>query len=336
MISSRVRSQQPHRVPWTLERLVTKRSISLSFVLDKSTSLTYSSALNSYLAFCSMHGFDPEPSIDTLSFYVAYMSHHIEPRSVRTYLTGIVSEREAFYPHVREVRHSSVVAQTLKGSMCRFSAPVHQKEPLTRDDLATIAASLPLPISHDDLLFCALLQTGFFGLNRLGELVWPDNSALQSFSEVSWRSSVQLTPSSYSFQIRRDKVDTHFEGTKVVIQHSPIEPDPFDTFTCYLCSCDACFPLHPQLWLRSDGSMPVRSWFLCCLHAFFPRSIGGHSLRAGGATSLTAAGVPSSQIQAIGHWKSAAFEHYIRWHPTVLQALIFHGRGIHDPPFAIV
>ena len=110
MISSWVRSWQPHSVPWNLECLVTKRSISLGFALDKSTSLAYSSALNSYLAFCMMHGFDLEPSIDTLSFYVAYMSHHIELHSVRTYLTGIVLELEAFYPHVHEVQHSSVVA----------------------------------------------------------------------------------------------------------------------------------------------------------------------------------------------------------------------------------
>jgi hypothetical protein len=102
-----------------------------------------------------MHGFDPEPSVDTLSFYVTYMCHHIKPRSVRTYLTGIVSELEAFYPHVREVCQSSVVARTFKGSMRRFFSPVRQKELLTRDDLVTIARLLPLPISHDDLLFCA-------------------------------------------------------------------------------------------------------------------------------------------------------------------------------------
>ena len=68
--------------------------------------------------------------------------------------------------------------------------------------------------------------------------------------------------------------------------------------------------------------MPLRRWFLRRLHVFFSRSIGGHSLHAGGATSLAAAGVPSTQIQAIGRWKSAAFERYIRRHPTVLQALV--------------
>jgi len=49
---------------------------------------------------------------------------------------------------------------------------------------------------------------------------------------------------------------------------------------------------------------------------------------------LSLLGVPASQIQAIGHWQSLTFEQYIRCHPTVLQALIFHGRSIHDPPFA--
>ena len=57
---------------------------------------------------------------------------------------------------------------------------------------------------------------------------------------------------------------------------------------------------------------------------------------AGGVTSLAAAGVPPAQIQAIGRWKSDTFEHYICRHPTLLQVVLFHGRSIHDPPFANV
>ena len=40
MITSRIRSRQPHRLPWTLECLITEHSISLGFVLDKFTSLS--------------------------------------------------------------------------------------------------------------------------------------------------------------------------------------------------------------------------------------------------------------------------------------------------------
>ncbi|KAF8547081.1 hypothetical protein OG21DRAFT_1490536 [Imleria badia] len=171
------------------------------------------SALNSYLAFCTLHHFDPLPTVDTLSFYVTFMCQHIEPRSVRTYLTGIVAELEPFYPQVRE--------------------------PSPR------ARSVPLPISFNNLLFCTLLQTGFFRLNRLGELVWPDNPALCSFSKVSWRSSVEITLMSYSFLVCWDKVDSRFEGSKVIVHHSMLEPNPLKTFSRYLTARDTHFPLHP-------------------------------------------------------------------------------------------
>ena len=59
-------------------------------------------------------------------------------------------------------------------------------------------------------------------------------------------------------------------------------------------------------------------------------------MRAGGATSMSAAGVPASQIQAIGRWRSDTFKHYIHRHLTLLQAVLFHGRSIHDPPFTNV
>ncbi|KAG2064797.1 hypothetical protein BDR04DRAFT_1034359, partial [Suillus decipiens] len=51
---------------------------------------------------------------------------------------------------------------------------------------------------------------------------------------------------------------------------------------------------------------------------------------AGGATSLTAAGVPASEIQAISHWSSDSFQIYIHKNPTLLHALIFNGQSAHD------
>ena len=66
----------------------------------------------------------------------------------------------------------------------------------------------------------------------------------------------------------------------------------------------------------------------------FPPSIGGHSMRSSGATSLATAGVPSAQIQAIGRWTSPTWQRYIRKHPVLLQSLLFHGRPLHASPFA--
>ena len=120
--------------------------------------------------------------------------------------------------------------------------------------------------------------------------------------------------------IPQSKTDAMFKDDQVVIQKSTTAPDLFAVFRKYLRSRDSLFPQFPQFWLCSGSCVPSRSWF-------FSR----FSMRAGGATSLAAAGVPPSQIQAIGRWRSDTFECYIRRHPTLLQAVLFHGRSIHDP-----
>ena len=119
------------------------------------------------------------------------MSHHIEPRSVRSYLAGIVSQLEPSYPSVRANRFSPLVVRTLKGALRRFSGPVRQKSPLTRDDLKLVYQHLPHPWSHDHLLFVTILLVGFFGLLRLGELVQSDMPHLHSISKISWQHDVQ-------------------------------------------------------------------------------------------------------------------------------------------------
>ena len=100
-----------------MERLLVERSITLGCALDRSTQSMYSSTLNSYLTFCQLHHLDPDPTVNTLSLYITFMSHHIEPRLVHSYLAGIVCELEPSYPSVRQNRYSPLVVRTLKGSM---------------------------------------------------------------------------------------------------------------------------------------------------------------------------------------------------------------------------
>ena len=159
---------------------------------------------------------------------------------------------------------------------------------------------------------------------------------LRCCSDPPWFHHSTCMSSSYQFAILRSKSNMHSEGDLIVIQTSQMCPDLLGVFVSYLASRDAKFSLFPHLWLKADGSAPQQSWFLCRLHSFLLHTVGGHSMRAGGVTSLMAAGVPSSQIQAIGHWNPAAFERYIRQHPTLLQAVLFQGHSVHCPPFAHV
>ena len=90
----------------------------------------------------------------------------------------------------------------------------------------------------------------------------------------------------------------------------------------YITAHDLLFPYHPQLWVTKAGLIPTRAWFLRHLRRFFPPTISGHSMRAGGATALAAAGVVPVLIQAAGRWSSDNFQKYIRQHPFLLHLLI--------------
>ena len=90
----------------------------------------------------------------------------------------------------------------------------------------------------------------------------------------------------------------------------------------YIDSRDAHFPFHPQLWLKADGTILLRSWFITRLHHYFGQDIAGQSMHAGGATAMAEAGAVPELIKGAGCWSSKSFERYICKNPVVLHALI--------------
>ena len=330
MISSFLTAKQPAREAWSRERLARERSIVLGLAIDKSTHLNYSSALNSYLSFCRIHEFPIDPTPDTLSFYTVFMSHLIKPSSVDSYLSGICQQLEIYFPEVRAARKSVLIHRTLNGCKRLLGSPTTRKAALTHDHLRLILARFGTSSSHDDFLFVSILLTGFHALMRLGELCWPDNPALQNFNKVPKCQSVKWLDGAYQFTLPGHKGNKFFEGNEIIIQRSDKAPDPYEPFLKYLRSRDKLFPYNPELWLRLDGTIPTRSFFISRLRSLFDTSISGHSMRAGGATSLAEAGVAPNIIQAIGRWKSNAWQIYVRKNPVLIQAMIFGARPIHD------
>jgi hypothetical protein len=294
-------------------------------VIDESTLNNYTSALNSYITFCRIHGRSIEPTQDTLSFYTVYMCHQIKPSSVDTYLSGICNQLEVYFPEVRKIRSSALVAKTLQGCKCLKGSPANRKSALPLSVLNNICRSFSSSSSHDDFLFCALLCTGFYALLRLGELTYPDSRKLQNPRKLSRRSSVSFPDnSSFQFLLPSHKVDPFFEGNNIVVRRLlPNGIDPLPLFMQYLVSRDNLFPFKPELWIRSNGSVPTCSFFTTQLRQFCDASYAGQSLRSGGATALAGAGVSPHIIQGIGRWSSEAFRIYMRKSPVLIQALLF-------------
>jgi hypothetical protein len=324
-------SRQPAREAWTMERLINERSISLGYSLDTSSFGAYTSALNSYLTFCNLHHLPIDPTPDTLSFYVVFLSTHIKPDSVNSYLSGICRQLEPFFPEIRRNRNSVLVSRTMTGCMRRFGTPTKRKTPLSHANILLVLDSMCSSPSHDQLLFASIMLTAFHALMRLGELVFPDKKNLRNYRKISLRHSVSILPHQYSFFLPSHKPDRSFEGNIIIVQHTNRPTDPYHPFLTYLASQDSKFPLHPELWLTSHGCVPTRHWFLSRLRKFFPRDIAGQSLRSGGATSLAEAGADFHTIQAAGRWSSDAFRIYIRKNPVVIHAILF-GRPTHQPP----
>jgi hypothetical protein len=319
MIIGNRKTRQPIRVVWSRERLFHERALALGHVIDKSTLSNYSSALNSYLHFVTSHGFPVDPTPDTLSLYTVYMCHHINPRSVNTYLSGISQQLEANFPAVKEARNSSLVRRTLRGCMRMKGVATVRKRALTIDDLKLVIDRYHMSSHHDDLLFLAMLMTGFYGLLRLGEMTFPDDASLRNWRKVTRRNSVKVAATHYEFLLPGHKADRFFEGNKIIIPSRRFGLQPLQYFSKYLTSRDALHPVASPLWLTEAGSIPTRSFFLSRLRLFFTKDVAG---QAGGATALAEHGFSPYIIQASGRWASEAFLVYIRKNPALIQGFL--------------
>ena len=315
-----------------MERLIHKRALALGHVIDKSTLSNYSSALNSYLNFVTLHELPVEPTADTLSLYTVYMCHHINPRSVNTYLSGISQQLEATFPTVKEARNSSLVRRTWQGCMRMKGVATVRKRALTTDDLKLVISHYHMSSRHDDLLFLAMLLTGFFALLRLGEMVFPDDTSLRNWKKVTRRNTVKVTSTYYEFFLPGHKADRFFEGNRIIVPSQRFGLSPLKFFTEYLASRDTLHPVASPLWLTASGSIPTRSFFISRLRLFFSKDVAGQSMRAGGATALAEHGFSPYIIQASGRWASEAFLIYIRKNPTLLQGFL-HNPSSSGQPF---
>ena len=304
MIHSQLPSRQPVHSAWSRDKLLRERAIALRQAIDTSTLKNYSSALNSYLTFVCLHHLPVDSTPDTLSFFTVFMSHHINPKSVSAYLSGICQQLESYFPNVHASRHMPLVDRTLKGCLRLRGSAVTRKRALTFTDLQLVLSDLSSSNHHDDLLFKkSMLLTGFFALMRLGELTFPNNIKLRNWKKISKRSSVVLSMNQYQFHLPGHKADQFFEGNTIIIkQKQYCGINPLSIFSEYLSSRDLLHPLSSPLWLKQNGSVPTCQFFITRLRHYFAKDVAGQSMRAGSATSLAEHDVPhhSSSSWAVG------------------------------------
>jgi hypothetical protein len=206
------------------------RALALGHAHAPSTSATYSSALHSYISFCQNHGFPIEPTADSLSFYIVYMSSHIQPTSIKSYLSGIQSQLETYFPNICTLCHSHIVSCTLWGCKWLYNSDIRRKHPIQPEDLHRLIDHYASSTSHDNFLFVAQATSGFHALNHLGELVWLDMKALQSYRNVPLCHSIRWHDHALSYLLPCHKADPFFEGNWLYIQQPESSIDAYQPF----------------------------------------------------------------------------------------------------------
>ena len=138
--------------------------------LTPSSCLSYSSALQSYKDFCTLHNLDFPPTANTLSLFITFCSHVICPSFISSYLSAVVSQIEPYYPDVCQARQSPLVWHTLVGVLRVHGQPIQHKHPLTPADLLRVCDILGPTFQYDDLLFVTQLFLGSDQLLHLGTI----------------------------------------------------------------------------------------------------------------------------------------------------------------------
>lgn len=316
------RPRNAARPSWSTSHLIQRRAELLTNSRAPSTNITYNSALTSYTEFCTKHNFPLDPTPDTLSFYIAYMSSFIKPTSVASYLSGILHLLQPYFPHAREARSHPLVKNTLQGALCIANSPVQRKRPITLDDLHLIASyGAPQP-SYNDLLLRALSFTSFFGLLRPSEVCLSDSPRKRDMRKIMLRHQLVIEDDMMSIPLHAHKADQQNSGNMVLLLRRDDSLNPLPIITNYLHLRDASFPINPELWTRSDGSLPNYSWFIQKIKSILGGNIGGSSFRSGGADYLARIGTDPALIQACGRWASEAYKVYLRTHPAMVHHLI--------------
>ena len=229
MSSYASRPRRKPEVPWLTEALVSWCSYYITSSLVPSSRLAYTSALQSYHRFCHAHQFPPEPTADTLSFFLTYQGHSLRPQTLSSYLSGICNQLEIVYPQVRTLQQSLIVKRTLTGIHRVHGVAVKRKRPLLPSDLQFVIDRLGSSSDHDDLLFVSQILIGFNQLLHLAELCISDNPQLFDVRLFMRRFDVSIQPDFVHLLLPGHKADKFFAGSHLLLQPSPspIAPIPF-------------------------------------------------------------------------------------------------------------
>ena len=190
--------------------------------------------------------------------------------------------------------------------------------PVAFDILRRVCAGLESVCrsTFEHSLFLAAYTLAFFGLFRVGELVFTSDA--MAIAPLLASDILDIAGNrSFSVRLRRSKTNQRGPPVLIPILAVGTEACPVNAMLIYL-QRRPCISSSGYLFVHADGTPLTRYQFGAVLSKAL-RAAGidaagfkSHSFRIGAATWLAQKGVPFKVIQRMGRWSSDAFMRYIR------------------------
>ncbi|KAF8228045.1 hypothetical protein L208DRAFT_1293556 [Tricholoma matsutake] len=282
--------------------------------IECSTSKNYATGARDYINFCILHSLPLDPTLTTLSCYIAFSSQFIT--SAPKYLTGMQHFLKDLYPEFDDNHSHPLMKSTIQGSKKVRADPILWKLPLHLAHLQLFVNVADCTGSFDDLLMAVLLLCAFYGCHCMGELIQKNDQSLFDWRKIIKQASLCLEDTRAQYHLPYHKSDSFYRGTNVILTKQDVA-NPLRRQPINMSWHDHLHGARSALFLQENGSHPSRSWFDLKFFTILDRRYSGHSPWTGYATLLASLGLSESIIQAVGCWSSDAWKIYIRENPSI-------------------
>ena len=172
--------------------------------------------------------------------------------------------------------------------------------------------------TRDKAMLWAAACLCFFGFLRSGEVCIPGEKTFDNGAHLTMK-DVQVdclaNPQSVQIKIKASKTDPFRQGVLVYVGQTNKPLCPVSALLAYMVKRGN----RPgPLFMFQDGRPLTRPRFVSEVRKALlsagidPKPYSGHSFRIGAATTAAKQGVEDSTIKMLGHWKSSAYQLYIK------------------------
>ena len=186
--------------------------------IEMSNARGYTTGAHDYISFCVNHSLPLDPTLQTLSWYIAYTSRFIG--SGPKYLSGACHFLSDLYPSFNTNHSHPLVQATISGSKKIWADPVKQKLPLRTSHLQTFLEVSNSSNDYDDCLFVTIISCCFYGCHWIGELISNNDTCLRDWWKIIKRASLHFSSSRAGYHLPYHKSDRFYQGTEITFHLS--------------------------------------------------------------------------------------------------------------------